>query len=164
MDLAYDDVRYTAYRWGFPYLDYSFDVLILWSRKLGLYRWFFHICFHQVLLQICSFVIIIIIIILYMFTSCHTTCVLFHQSPALIIVHHACSLLDITYYLFTCSCISVLMTRFSMHIYKSDLSIHVCLFLHATWHSPYHSLGSFWLPWILMFRSRSLELADSPGC
>jgi len=38
----------------------------------------------------------IIIIILYMFTSCLTTCVLFHQSPALIIVRYACSLLDIT--------------------------------------------------------------------
>jgi len=27
MDLVYDDVRYMVYRWGFPYLDYSFDVL-----------------------------------------------------------------------------------------------------------------------------------------
>jgi len=34
MDLAYDDVRYMVYRWGFSYLDYSFNVLISWSRKL----------------------------------------------------------------------------------------------------------------------------------
>ena len=38
-----------------------------------------------------------IIIILYIFTSCLTTCVLFHQYPALIIVHDACSLLYNTY-------------------------------------------------------------------
>jgi len=67
MDLAYDDVRNTVYRWGFSCLDYSFDVLISWSRKLRLYRWFCHLCFHRVLLQIFSFVIIIII--LYTFTS-----------------------------------------------------------------------------------------------
>jgi len=38
MDLAYDDVRYIIYRRGFLYLDYSFDVLISWNRKLCLYR------------------------------------------------------------------------------------------------------------------------------
>ena len=31
----YDDVRYVVYKWGFPYLDYSFDVLISWSCNLG---------------------------------------------------------------------------------------------------------------------------------
>jgi len=51
MNLTYDDVRYTVYRWGFSYLDYSFDVLISWSRKLGLYCWCCYICFHQVLHQ-----------------------------------------------------------------------------------------------------------------
>jgi len=66
-DLAYDDVRYTVYRWGFSYLDYSFSVLISWSRKLGLYCWFCHICFHRVLLRISD--IIIIILLLYMFRS-----------------------------------------------------------------------------------------------
>jgi len=35
MDLVYDDMGYMVYRWGFSYLDYSFDVLISWSRKLG---------------------------------------------------------------------------------------------------------------------------------
>ena len=51
-------------------------------------------------------------------------------------------LLDVTYYLSTCSSMPVLMTRFSMHVYDSDLSIYMCLSLHTTWHSPYHSLGS----------------------
>ena len=55
-----------------------------------------------------------------MFTSCLITCVLFHQSPARIIVHHACSLLYITYYLFACSCVPMLTTGFSMHAYDSD--------------------------------------------
>jgi len=42
----------------------------------------------------------------------------------------------------SCSCMLVLMTQFSMHVYDSDLSIHMCLFLHATWYSQHHSLGS----------------------
>ena len=37
------------------------------------------------------------IIILELLISCFTTCVLFHQSPALIVLYHACSLLVITY-------------------------------------------------------------------
>jgi len=41
-----------------------------------------------------------------------------------------------------CSCMHVLTTRFSIHFYDSDLSIHVCLSLHAIWHSHHHSLGS----------------------
>ena len=44
-----------------------------------------------------------------------------------------------------------------------DLSIHVCLSLHATWRSLHHPLGSFWLPWILMSKSWSLELVDAPS-
>jgi len=35
MDLDYDNKRYMVYRWGFSCLDYSFDVLISWNRKLG---------------------------------------------------------------------------------------------------------------------------------
>jgi len=33
------------------------------------------------------------------------------------------------------SCVLVLTMRFSMHVYDLDLSMHVCLFMHATWHS-----------------------------
>ena len=71
MDLVYDDMRYMVYRWGFSCLDYSFNVLISWSHKLGcttgfvvfifiwfyfrflvlfyyyyyiIYSWFYHLC------------------------------------------------------------------------------------------------------------------------
>ena len=33
-------------------------------------------------------------------------------------------------------------TIFNAYFFNLDLSIHVCLFMHATWHSPHHSLGS----------------------
>ena len=56
-----------------------------------------------------------IIIILCVYSSWLTTCVLFHQSHVLIISYHACFLLDITYYLFACSYMYMLMTRFLMH-------------------------------------------------
>ena len=36
----------------------------------------------------------------------------------------------------------VLKTRFSRHVYDSDLLIQMCLPMHATWHSHHHSLGS----------------------
>ena len=48
-------------------------------------------------------------------------------------------------YLF-CSCMHVLTPRFSMHVYALDLSIHMCLSMHATWHSHHHLLGSFDFP------------------
>jgi len=39
--------------------------------------------------------------------------------------------------------VCMLATRFSMHAFDSNLSKHVCLSLHATWHSSHHSLESF---------------------
>jgi len=42
----------------------------------------------------------------------------------------------------SCSCMHVLTTRFSIHVYALDLSIHMCLSMHATWHSHHHSLRS----------------------
>jgi len=42
----------------------------------------------------------------------------------------------------TCSCMHVLTTQFSIHVYDSNLSVHMCLSLHAIWHSHHHSLGS----------------------
>ena len=47
--------------------------------------------------------------------------------PALITLYHTYSKLDIDYCLSTCSCMLVLTTRFTMHIYDLDLSIHMCL-------------------------------------
>ena len=92
----------------------------------------------SVLLRISSFMIII----LYPFISCLSTCILFHQSPALILSYHEFFLLDIICCISTCSCILVLTTRFSMHIYDLDLSILICLSQHAIrfWH--HHSPGS----------------------
>jgi len=75
-----------------------------------------------------------------------TTWVILHWSPALIILYHVYFLLDITYYFSACSYMFVLTTRFSLHIYDSDLSIRVCLSLYTTWHSQHYTLGSFWLP------------------
>ena len=58
----------------------------------------------------------------------------------------------------------MLITRFSIHVYDSDLSIQVCLSLDATWHSPYYSLGSSDSPGSSRPLLQSLELVDSPGC
>jgi len=54
-------------------------------------------------------------------------------------------------------------TRFSMHDYDSVLSIHLYLSQHAIWHLHHHSLGEFWLLWILMSRSWSLD-RRGPSC
>ena len=93
-------------------------------------------------------------------------CIGFHiRFPVLWLLYHSClhlssplvfystSLLLLSYYamcipclislaISTCSCMPVLTTQFSMHIYGSDLSIHVCLSMHAIWHSHHHSLGT----------------------
>jgi len=61
------------------------------------------------------------------------------------------------------ACVLCLYTRHNFWCLLSnlDLSIHMYLFLHATWHSPGHSLGSFWLIWTCMFRFWSLELSGA---
>jgi len=66
-----------------------------------------------------------------------------------ILLYHLCSILPVScsyfikpcifftwYHLLSLSCsyMLVLMARFSMHIYNSSLSLHVCLPLHAIWH------------------------------
>ena len=56
------------------------------------------------------------ITILYLLISYFTTCVLFHQSPALMLSYHEYSLLDITCYISTYFCMLVLTARFSMHV------------------------------------------------
>ena len=163
INLVYDNVRYTVYIWGFPCLDYSSDVLISWSHKLGLYHWCCHICFHA------SDFWFVIIIILYLLTSCFTTCVLFHQSPTLILLYHEYSLLDIACYLSTCFCMLVLTTRFSMHNDDSDLSIHVCLSLqpfgiHITTHwgnltplDPHFLVSELWTCWFSRLLIRAAQ-------
>ena len=82
-------------------------------------------------------------------TSCFPTCVLFHQSPALILLYHEYSLHDFTCYISTCFCMLLSTTRFSRHAYDSVLSIHVCLSMHTTWRSHHHSSGTFDSPGFL---------------
>ena len=45
--LNYGNMGHKVYRWGFPCLDYSFDVLVSWSHKLSLYNCF---CLYSILL------------------------------------------------------------------------------------------------------------------
>jgi len=98
----------------------------------------YRVSFHRVYIRLWF----MIITILYQLTSCLTPCVLLHQSPAVILLYYEYSLLDITCYISTCFCMLLLTTRFSMLVYDSDLSIHVCLSMHATWHTHHHLLGS----------------------
>ena len=53
---------------------------------------------------------------------------------------------------------------FQYLLFDSDLSIHMCFPLHATWHSSYLSLGCFWQLQTGMPRFWSLELVNSQGC
>jgi len=95
--------------------------------------------------------------------------------PALSTVFYSTSLLFLSYYTMSSFCLislviylpsyACLCSRhgFQIHAYDSILSIHVYLSWHAIWHSYHHTLGEFWLLWILMSRSWSLELGDSLG-
>ena len=96
---------------------------------------------YRVLLWISSFMIII----LYLFISCLSICILFHLSPALFWSYYESSLLDIICCISTCPCMLVPTIQFSMHVYDSDLSIHVCLSMLATWHSYHPLAGEFCL-------------------
>ena len=114
MDLAYDDIRYTVYRWGFSCLGYLFDVLISWIRKLGLHCWFSCICFHQVLLWIFAFVVIIIILYMLIYS--------YHIIPCMLPSwYHLLSLYHF--------CMSVLMTRFSIHALLIQIYRYTCAYL-----------------------------------
>ena len=96
--------------------------------QLIIHCMFCRVFFHRVLLWTSGFMIIIIIIVFYMLTSCLITCILFHQSPALVILYHTCSLLDITCYLSACSCIHVLKTWFLVHAFWLgfiDTRVHI---------------------------------------
>jgi len=69
-----------------------------------------------------------IITILYLLTSCFTTCVLFYQSPALILSYHECSLLNITCYISIFSCMLVLTTRFQ-YMFMNQIYRYTCTYL-----------------------------------
>jgi len=152
IDLVYDDVRYVVYIWEFLCLDYSFDVLILWSRKLGLYRCICCICpsgftskFFVIIFY--YYYIIFIYILVYHLCSIPPVSRSYHIIPCMFPAWY--HLLSLCLLMYACAHNTI----FNTCSFDSDLSIHVCLSLHATWHSLHHSLGSFWLPWILMSRS-----------
>ena len=156
---------YVVYRWGFSCLDYSFNILISWSRKLGLYPLFYRVCFHRVLLHISGFMIIIIVF--YMFTSCLTFCDLFHKLPALNILSYTCSyLISLTISLPAHVCLR------SWHDFKCTFMIRIyrytcacsCMPLrihHTTRMGVSHSPGSScpdpgaWSLWILPIADQS---------
>jgi len=118
MSSDYGDMGHMVYIWEFSCLDYSFDVHILWSRKLNLYRWFCRNCFYWVLLRISGF--IIIIIILYIFTSWLTTCIIM-----LCMFPTWYHLLSLCVLLYSCAHNTV----FNTCSLDSNLSIHVFLSL-----------------------------------
>ena len=62
-------------------------------------------------------------------------------TPRFILIPGYHSLFDISFM----SGVLCLWHSFQCMSFNLDLLIHVCLFLHATWHSPHHSLKSFWL-------------------
>jgi len=55
------------------------------------------------------------------------------------------------------ACVTVHDTVFDICFFKSVLSIHVCLLVHAAWLHFYHLMTAFWLPWTCMSRSLSLD-------
>jgi len=85
-------MRYTVYRWEFSYLDYSFDVLISWSRNLGCTAGFAIFALIGFFIHIFNFTSTIIIFYIPDFT----TCALLHWSPAITILYIACLLPNIT--------------------------------------------------------------------
>jgi len=97
-----------VYRWGFPYLDYSFNLLVLWSRELSLYSWF---CLYSVLSVLSVWIIPHIWGFLCLDYSFD---VLILGIGNLSLYNWFCHI-HFTWCLIACSCVSVLMTWFSMH-------------------------------------------------
>jgi len=121
-----------CYIWGFSFLDYSFDVLVSWSRDLSLYKWF------------CSYSSLLVLSILCYFLSLgdNSGCMNSGDGYASYIVYiWGFSYLDysfnvlisrirnlslynwfyhiyFTWCLITCSCVFMLTTRFSIHAFR----------------------------------------------
>jgi len=141
MNSDYGDMRLRVYRWGFSYLNYFFDVLT-----------------HEAIYWVCTTSFAVFALIRFYFRF--LVLLLYHicLHPDLPLVFYSTSLLFLSYYIMHAPCfisltisacfyMPVLTTQFFITCsFDSDLSIHVCFSMHATWHSPYHLLGSFWLP------------------
>jgi len=98
---------------------------------------------------------------------------------AYILLYHSCSIPPVTYSRLIISCvfptwyhllyIYLLLyacahdTVFNACLWFRFIDTHVFIFVrHLALASPL--AGEFWLPWILMSRSQSLERVDSPSC
>ena len=82
---------------------------------------------------------------------------------ALILLYHEYDLLDITCYLYTVPYACALDTIFDACLWFRFIDMRVLIYArHLASASPL--ARGFWLPWILMSRSRSLELVNSPSC
>ena len=138
-----------VYRWGFPCLDYSFDVLVSWSRDLNSYDWFCLPC-HIACAGFTSDVRF------YEYYRINCSC------PALPLVP-TCLLFT---FLSCLECSRIVSETIQIRFARPRLYL-VYRFTYAYPCSPLGfcfttRLGSFiWLPWILMSRSWSLELASA---
>jgi len=154
-----------VYRWEFPCLDYSFNVFISWRHKLGCTAGFAIFSFIWFYFRF----LILLLLLLYMYTFWFTTFILSHWSPALIILYHACCLLDITTVYFITYCpLPAPVCLCSWHDFQCMLIIQIyrytCAYpciplgIHHTTHwrvlAPLDRMSRFW----------SLDLVDSPGC
>ena len=146
-----------VYRWGFACLDYSFDILISWSRKPDCTVGF-------AMFSFIGFYFRFLVLLLLYYICLHSALPpVFYSTSLLLLSYHTMSifyLISLTLYLLAPVC---LCPRHSFHVYDPDLLIHVCLSMLAIWLSHHHSPGS-WLLWILMSRFWSLERVDSPSC
>ena len=76
---------------------------------------------------------------------------------------HICErITHITWCCTSCSCMYPHDTIFDICFSDLILSIHMCLLVHATWHSFYHSLGSFLTLLDLNVQIPKLELKQTP--
>ena len=110
-----------------------------------------NVCLYQILLRIFGFMIII----LYLFISC--LLLVFYPACLLLLSDYTISLLylpSIAVYLLVPACF-----MFMIQNYHYTCAI---LVRHLAFASPL--AGEFWLLWILMSRSWSLERVDSPSC
>jgi len=118
------------------------------------------VCFHRILHRISS-----------IWSLLYYTC----SHPALSLLFYATSLLLLSYYTMSISCLISLAIYLpasvclcSRHDFQGCLwfrfiDTRVCIYArHLALASPL--AREFWLFWILMSRFRSLKLVDSPGC
>ena len=106
----YDNGRYTVYRWGFPFLDYSFDVLISWSHTLGCTDGFAVFTFIRFLF---GSSILLLLLLYYIYFWLYHLCI---TSPISCYYHIVHSLSLAWYY--TCITMPNLLTCLFMILYK----------------------------------------------